>query len=603
MRCRRDSSAPSSSIGTASSTGSCRVRTCAAGSPACCATCGHRSDGRSRSPKRRSPAGWMHPGSCRHVRCGLVNGRGGTPCLTGSWHRPASAAGRAGTAAGDEAQIREARLGPRPARPATSDGRTRWSCSGLMAERRHRAPRRPLLRRRPGDRGRLRDARRPAHRLHRPSEGRRGRGEHPAQLRHAPPGGLPQGDAPDATRRAARTARRDVRRHAGRLAGRGVRGAWPGGGHRPLHRPHDPAARPIVTVITGEGGSGGALAIAVGDVVLALENAIYSVISPEGCASILWRTPDAAQQAAVAMRLTARSSRPWGSSTRSSPSRQPAPTRTPNGPRSPCGRPWRHLERLVDRDPVDLVEARYARYRAIGAFKLGGRPPRHRAPGRVSSIVCGPCSLRRGHPDVTAMTARRLEPRPADRRPRHDERHDRPGRCGQPATAPRGDLTDAGCIQVERADGTGEDPGSLAELARVADELLPPLIARLRVSDLGELEVRQGLAGAHPACRASARDDGRGRGASCRGRGAPCRGQPRLRRDEQWSRADAPCPRPGSTSPDHATATRPPSATSGCDPASPWAIASPRGDVLGWVDVLGVRQESRRRRMPWSAAS
>ena len=62
---------------------------------------------------------------------------------------------------------------------------------------------------------------------------------------------------------------------------------------------------PIVTVITGEGGSGGALAIAVGDVVLALENAIYSVISPEGCASILWRTPDAAQQAAVAMRLTA----------------------------------------------------------------------------------------------------------------------------------------------------------------------------------------------------------------------------------------------------------------------------------------------------------
>ena len=62
---------------------------------------------------------------------------------------------------------------------------------------------------------------------------------------------------------------------------------------------------PIVTVITGEGGSGGALAIAVGDVVLAFENAIYSVISPEGCASILWRTPEAAQQAAVAMRLTA----------------------------------------------------------------------------------------------------------------------------------------------------------------------------------------------------------------------------------------------------------------------------------------------------------
>ena len=56
---------------------------------------------------------------------------------------------------------------------------------------------------------------------------------------------------------------------------------------------------PIVAVITGEGGSGGALAIAVGDVVIALENAVYSVISPEGCASILWRTADEAPTAAA----------------------------------------------------------------------------------------------------------------------------------------------------------------------------------------------------------------------------------------------------------------------------------------------------------------
>ena len=62
---------------------------------------------------------------------------------------------------------------------------------------------------------------------------------------------------------------------------------------------------PIVTVITGEGGSGGALAIAVGDVVIALENAVYSVISPEGCASILWRTADEAATAAAAMRMSA----------------------------------------------------------------------------------------------------------------------------------------------------------------------------------------------------------------------------------------------------------------------------------------------------------
>ena len=62
---------------------------------------------------------------------------------------------------------------------------------------------------------------------------------------------------------------------------------------------------PIVVVVLGEGGSGGALAIGVGDVVLALENAVYSVISPEGCASILWRDPEKAPVAAAAMRMTA----------------------------------------------------------------------------------------------------------------------------------------------------------------------------------------------------------------------------------------------------------------------------------------------------------
>jgi acetyl-CoA carboxylase carboxyl transferase subunit alpha len=60
---------------------------------------------------------------------------------------------------------------------------------------------------------------------------------------------------------------------------------------------------PIVVVILGEGGSGGALALAVGDVVLAMQNAIYSVISPEGSASILWRSPAEAERAAKAMRL------------------------------------------------------------------------------------------------------------------------------------------------------------------------------------------------------------------------------------------------------------------------------------------------------------
>jgi len=62
---------------------------------------------------------------------------------------------------------------------------------------------------------------------------------------------------------------------------------------------------PLVAAILGEGGSGGAIAIAAGDRVLMLEHAVYSVISPEGCASILWRSAEKAQEAADALKLTA----------------------------------------------------------------------------------------------------------------------------------------------------------------------------------------------------------------------------------------------------------------------------------------------------------
>jgi len=62
---------------------------------------------------------------------------------------------------------------------------------------------------------------------------------------------------------------------------------------------------PIITTIIGEGGSGGALALSVADQVLMLQYSIYSVISPEGCASILWKTADKAQEAAEALGLTA----------------------------------------------------------------------------------------------------------------------------------------------------------------------------------------------------------------------------------------------------------------------------------------------------------
>lgn len=62
---------------------------------------------------------------------------------------------------------------------------------------------------------------------------------------------------------------------------------------------------PIICIVTGEAGSGGALAIGVGDCIIMLQYAIYSVISPEGCASILWKDPDKASEAAAAMGVTA----------------------------------------------------------------------------------------------------------------------------------------------------------------------------------------------------------------------------------------------------------------------------------------------------------
>jgi acetyl-CoA carboxylase carboxyl transferase subunit alpha len=69
---------------------------------------------------------------------------------------------------------------------------------------------------------------------------------------------------------------------------------------------------PIIVTVTGEGGSGGALAIAVGDRVNIFENSFYSVISPEGCASIVWRDSTKAETAAVAMKITAKDLKEFG---------------------------------------------------------------------------------------------------------------------------------------------------------------------------------------------------------------------------------------------------------------------------------------------------
>ncbi|MEX1169805.1 MAG: acetyl-CoA carboxylase carboxyltransferase subunit alpha [Chloroflexota bacterium] len=132
---------------------------------------------------------------------------------------------------------------------------------------------------------------------------------------------------------------------------------------------------PIVTVITGEGGSGGALAIAVGDVVIALENAVYSVISPEGCASILWRTPNEAATAAVAMKMTAAEQQALGVIDIVVPEPR-------DGAHLDHAETARRLKAIIvdrlaalDSLPIDLLlESRYRRYRALGSYTEAEMP-------------------------------------------------------------------------------------------------------------------------------------------------------------------------------------------------------------------------------------
>ena len=126
---------------------------------------------------------------------------------------------------------------------------------------------------------------------------------------------------------------------------------------------------PVVVVITGEGGSGGALAIAVGDRILMMENAVYSVISPEGCAGILWRDGKRAPEAAEALKITAKDLKklsvideiikePRGGA---QTDRKAAALEVKKAIVAA-------LDRLGKISTADLVEARYRKFRAMGNF-------------------------------------------------------------------------------------------------------------------------------------------------------------------------------------------------------------------------------------------
>ncbi len=128
---------------------------------------------------------------------------------------------------------------------------------------------------------------------------------------------------------------------------------------------------PIVTVVIGEGGSGGALAIAVADRVMGLEYSMYSVISPEGCASILWRDASRAPEAAEALKLTAPDLLRLGVLDALIPEPQGGAHRDPSKAiRITRDVVLRHLEELQSLPVEFLLQKRRARYRSFGRFRV-----------------------------------------------------------------------------------------------------------------------------------------------------------------------------------------------------------------------------------------
>jgi acetyl-CoA carboxylase carboxyl transferase subunit alpha len=129
---------------------------------------------------------------------------------------------------------------------------------------------------------------------------------------------------------------------------------------------------PIITTVIGEGGSGGALALGVADRILMLEYSIYSVISPEGCASILWKDQKEVETAARELRLTAGDIAEMGIADLVIAEPPGGAHRNPDGAARVVGDAIaRHLAELAATPVAELLERRYDKYRRMGAFSEG----------------------------------------------------------------------------------------------------------------------------------------------------------------------------------------------------------------------------------------
>ncbi len=126
---------------------------------------------------------------------------------------------------------------------------------------------------------------------------------------------------------------------------------------------------PLITACIGEGGSGGALALGVGNRVLMMENAVYSVISPESCAAIVWRDSGKAELAASALKMTAMDLRELGLVDEIIPEPQDGAHEDVDEAAILLGDALeRNLEALAAQSADELVEGRYEKFRSMGSF-------------------------------------------------------------------------------------------------------------------------------------------------------------------------------------------------------------------------------------------
>jgi len=127
---------------------------------------------------------------------------------------------------------------------------------------------------------------------------------------------------------------------------------------------------PVIVTVIGEGGSGGALAIAVGDIIQMMQYATYSVISPEGCASILWRSADMAPDAAEALGITSNRLKTLGLIDKIVPEPLGGAHRDPPAALQSLKKALSEaLKQLQEKKPKELVESRLERLMAYGKFK------------------------------------------------------------------------------------------------------------------------------------------------------------------------------------------------------------------------------------------